>query len=1164
MRKYILLSLCLSAGFCLAFIKTKAAASLAMNAATLNTRIVVHAADRGRPYINFEDGIELLASYSGATELQNLLNQNVAEPRSLASADFDEDGVPDLICGYASPGGGIITLHRGNVDSIFQNSPEAQRRKAEGTFTDSAFLSPARAFEAPVAVHFVGAGDFDADGHWDLVAAGRGGKALYLLPGDGRGGFGAAKQIDVPGKVTALASGDVNRADGLMDIIVALSGDDRPELLVLEGPEGAFKSKPEVFSLPAEATSLAVGRFDEDYLIDFAAAAGHELIVVHGRDRKLSLGGARQAEAAQAGLDQRLFAFDIKAITVGDFTGKHETSFALLSSDGTVFLAGDKAGQRAIQKRKRQKARDTEAQVVGQWPDASELTCARVSTGPADDLFVLDGVGQQIRILTTGATGAQQASSTASEPSAIMRAASLDTEGKPVTALPMRLNSDALSDLVILRSGRTTPAVVKTTPAATFTVNKTDDHDDGACDTGDCTLREAINAANNNTGVDAIAFNISGAGVQTISPSSALPAIKDPVNIDGSTQPGFSGTPLIELNGSMAGTNIDAFNVTAGSSVVNELVIHRFSSNGVELVTNGNNIIMGNLVGTDATGTVALGNTGPGIFINGTSNNTIGGMTPAARNVISGNQFGVEIFDSGAVGNKVQGNYIGTDASGTAALGSSILGVRILIGSNNIIGGTTVGAGNVISGNRTGVLLFVGATGNQVTGNLIGTRADGVSPVGNTMWGVSLISASNNSIGGTSTGAGNVIAHNGFVGVGVQCGSSCSVNNAILSNSIFSNNSLGIDLRDDGVTINDPCDIDSGPNNVQNFPVLSSATLNGVSTTIQGMLNSAPVTTFTVQFFSNALCDPSGFGEGQTFIGSTTVTTDSNCGATFSVTLPVGVPAGEFITATATDPGGNTSEFSQCIAVTSSGGTDTAGLYDPATSTFFLRNSNSSAPADLVFGYGPGGAGWIPVVGDWNGNGVDTIGLYDPTSSVFFLRNANSSGPADLVFGYGPAGAGWIPIAGDWNGDGIETIGLYDPATSTFFLSNSNSSAPAALVFTYGPAGAGWIPIAGDWNGDGVDTIGLYDPATSTFFLRNSNSSAPADLVFTYGPGGAGWKPLAGDWNGDGTETIGLYDPASSTFFLRNSNTSAPADLVFTYGPAGAGWIPIAGDWDGL
>ena len=251
-------------------------------------------------------------------------------------------------------------------------------------------------------------------------------------------------------------------------------------------------------------------------------------------------------------------------------------------------------------------------------------------------------------------------------------------------------------------------------------------------------------------------------------------------------------------------------------------------------------------------------------------------------------------------------------------------------------------------------------------------------------------------------------------------------------------------------------------------------------------------------------------------------------------------------------------------AVFSSSNKGTIGLYNPATSFFYLSNSNSSAPADVKFGYGPAGAGWIPVAGDWNGDGVDTIGLYNPATSTFFLSNSNSSAPASLVFTYGPAGAGWIPIGGDWNGDGIDTIGLYNGATSTFFLSNSNASAPASLVFTYGPAGAGWIPIAGDWNGDGIDTIGLYDPGTSTFFLSNSNSSAPAGLVFGYGPAGAGWRPVTGDWNGDGTDTIGLFNPTTSTFFLRNTNSSAPADLVFSYGPAGAGWTPIVGDWDGL
>jgi hypothetical protein len=321
----------------------------------------------------------------------------------------------------------------------------------------------------------------------------------------------------------------------------------------------------------------------------------------------------------------------------------------------------------------------------------------------------------------------------------------------------------------------------------------------------------------------------------------------------------------------------------------------------------------------------------------------------------------------------------------------------------------------------------------------------------------------------------------------------------------------------------------------------------------------APVIPSYLSSYSNVMARfwVSGIGWVGSVAASPTMQTPFGWTAPAGINVPTLTYRVQFLTADlpvtdVSSPAGFTSPIS------------TAGLYDPATSVFFLRNSNSSAPADLVFSYGPAGAGWMPVVGDWNGDGVDTIGLYNPSSSFFFLRNSNSSAPADLVFSYGPAGAGWIPIAGDWNGDGTDTIGLYNPATSAFFLRNSNTSGPADLVFGYGPSGAGWIPIAGDWNGDGTDTIGLYNPATSTFFLSNSNSSAPANLVFSYGPAGAGWKPLARDWNGDGTDTIGLYNPTTSVFFLRNTNSSAPADLVFSYGPAGAGWAPIAGDWDGL
>jgi hypothetical protein len=180
------------------------------------------------------------------------------------------------------------------------------------------------------------------------------------------------------------------------------------------------------------------------------------------------------------------------------------------------------------------------------------------------------------------------------------------------------------------------------------------------------------------------------------------------------------------------------------------------------------------------------------------------------------------------------------------------------------------------------------------------------------------------------------------------------------------------------------------------------------------------------------------------------------------------------------------------------------------------------------------------------------------------LRNGNSAGPADVAFNYGPAVLGWMPVVGDWNGDGVDTIGLYDPVTSTWYLRNSNSAGPADVAFSYGPAGGGWTPMIGDWNGDGLTTIGLYSGTTSTWYLRNTNAAGAADLAFNYGPPAGGWVPRTGDWDGNGTFTAGLYNETTGTFYLRNANAAGPADTAFNYGPAGAGWASGAGDWDGL
>jgi hypothetical protein len=178
-------------------------------------------------------------------------------------------------------------------------------------------------------------------------------------------------------------------------------------------------------------------------------------------------------------------------------------------------------------------------------------------------------------------------------------------------------------------------------------------------------------------------------------------------------------------------------------------------------------------------------------------------------------------------------------------------------------------------------------------------------------------------------------------------------------------------------------------------------------------------------------------------------------------------------------------------------------------------------------------------VGDWDGNGTDTVGLYNPTTSMFYLKNSNSGGFADVAFAYGPANAGWTPIVGDWTDSGKDTIGLYNPTTSMFYLKNSNSTGYANTTFAYGPANSGWKPLVGDWNGDGTATVGLYNPTTSMFYLKNSNSSGYANTAFAYGPANAGWKPLIGNWLGSGQAELAAAQVTASA----GVPTLAQADL---------------------
>ena len=683
-----------------------------------------------------------------------------------------------------------------------------------------------------------------------------------------------------------------------------------------------------------------------------------------------------------------------------------------------------------------------------------------------------------------------------------------------VRSLPFR------SMLLAVLVGAAWLTAVPTASAATLTVNTTDDTSDGQCNQSpDCTLREAILVANATAAKDTIHFNLSSATPVIAVGSSGgapLPTITHPVEIDGTS----GASTRIELNGSSAGTDADGLTLTGGGSTVKGMVVEGFDGNGIVITTAGGNVIVGSRIGTNAAGTAAAGNGRHGILIQvagagtfGVGGNVIGGTTPAARNLISGNALngvvivgsngnlvqgnrigtdvsgqsaipngqsgvviigsksnvvggsaagagnlisgntrdGVDINDASTgtstSGNAVQGNLIGTNAAGTADLGNGVDGIHMegfpinnlvggttpgarnvisgngadgvdlalsgldhhetisgnyigtditgnvaignggagvhldaarknviggttpgsgnvisgnagdgirldnnfgppeaargnvirgnLIGTNaagsadlgnlvgihildqpdNVIGGTTAGARNVVSGNALG--MEIASLGTVIQGNYVGTDVSGTNPIPNESDGIT-VSGFQNEIGGPAKGAGNVIAFNGpsiVGGNGVTVKSSNSL--PIQGNSIFSNSLLGIDLDDDGVTPNDPLDADSGANELQNFPVLNLARSNGTLTHVAGKVASEPNTDYVVEIFSTAQCDPSGNGEGGRFLGRATVTTGGAGNGSFDLVFHKPTPVNQRLTATATSTANSTSEFGPCRKVVS-------------------------------------------------------------------------------------------------------------------------------------------------------------------------------------------------------------------------------------------------------
>ena len=420
----------------------------------------------------------------------------------------------------------------------------------------------------------------------------------------------------------------------------------------------------------------------------------------------------------------------------------------------------------------------------------------------------------------------------------------------------------------------------------------------------------------------------------------------------GTNAAGTSAVPNTAIGVSLYSTTGNTIGGTAAGA---GNVICGHSLRGIYIRSGSENILQGNLIGTDVSGLIDLGNGEEGVRIEGSDKNTIGGPG-AARNIISGNDATNLLLGDGSSQNVIDNNYIGTDITGNAALVNDNNGITIASGFGNII------QNNLISGNRIGVIADGGGT--IITGNKVGTNSAGTAAVPNRATGIKVdnetirvgggavgdrnlisgnlgdgISASSdkfanisgNYIGTDVTGTlplgnggngiivtsisptirDNTIAYNGKTGITVQTFA------RILSNSIHSNVSIGIDLDGDGVSLNDAApDADTGANDLTNFPVLTSAVQNlvGGTTSVLGSLTGQADDDYVIQFFSSPTADASGYGEGKTLLGTIDVTTNAAGVANFSADLPL-VPAGHVISTTASLSGTLTSEFSLAVRV---------------------------------------------------------------------------------------------------------------------------------------------------------------------------------------------------------------------------------------------------------
>jgi hypothetical protein len=653
--------------------------------------------------------------------------------------------------------------------------------------------------------------------------------------------------------------------------------------------------------------------------------------------------------------------------------------------------------------------------------------------------------------------------------------------------------------------------------------------------------------------------------------------------------------------------NVNSRNVTIGGDQPQHR--NRIFSNGADGIFIGADpahdrfpeeaiFILNNLIGT-SDGVTDNGNGGRGISLINAFGVYVGDLTGATHNIISGNNNdGIALEGAGAISNRIIANYIGTTESSGAPLGNAASGIALLndAGSTadfintgpNYIGQS--GLGNVISANNFGIFIADPNTSlNRIQGNLIGTNVGGNTDLGNLSDGIYFVNGTFvNTIGGTNAGEGNLIAFNRN---GIRADS--GIRNSFRRNRIFSNDLLGIDLAPVGVTQNDVGDGDAGPNNLQNFPVITYVNVQAGSVTLEGTFNGSPNQTFTLEFFGNSGVDTTGFGEGRNFLGSTQVTTNASGNATFfGLNFAVSSnTVGSWVTATATSNLGDTSEYSQARNICSDlrlspisilaplGGISTSFTYINSTgcavptavsnsswitvgsigsaTVNFSVAANNAPPRDglinVNYNNGTGQSATSFLVSQNNGcsysinpanqnfvrsGGVGTISVTSSNSACTW--NSVSNAPSWITINGGSSGTGngTINFSVAVNASGTQRTGIINAAGQTFTVSQASRNRNRF-----------------DFDGDGKTDVSIFRPSDGSWWYVHSSDNQ--NRVFSFGVSTD--KLVPADYTGDGKTDIAVWRPSNGFWFIQRSEDNS--FFSFPFGTSGD--VPCPADFDG-